>query len=580
MAIKSQAKTFIDVFVDTTATGIGGILLIFIVNGLNFSVRAVCIMILVLICIWIYFAIRVRKEYVLAFQNTLGIPRQEPKKKDFRISDADVADGIRNTLQSGSVKQILFLLARIEESKDARLIQDAIPLLSHVSPKVREAALRCLAFHTDHTVAQQIEPLLKDPNEEVRSRAFSTLLAHTRHNRVHFIDDYLNDKDPAVSGAALVGLASEARDNPVMQRLFNLEQRLLEKINQTGLLQDTETEEANKILIARTIGNGKLVTYYPLLLNYMNDENPAVVKQAIRSAGNSQDPDFVKMLLGFLAKKSTRASAQKALAKYEPAEILPILTEVRGEKGTVQKILVRLPSIAETMDTQQAIDYLFGLVQRREPAVRLEAIKTLHKMKRKFPHLTISGKRVMPILMEEIDLYKNILAMSYAARHDESHEGEPEIMMARKELLELLERRSERVLEHIFWILGLTYPPGIILPLFKDLRHKDPQIRINTIELLDNILEPTLKKVVISIVETAIMETQSNEVLARLEIPLPTEYTCFESLIKGHDEALKMAALTLIKNLDDPQFAHLLHIAVADENSKVKTYAEKLLEKE
>jgi AAA family ATP:ADP antiporter len=35
MAIKSQAKTFIDIFVDTTATGIGGILLIFIVNGFH-----------------------------------------------------------------------------------------------------------------------------------------------------------------------------------------------------------------------------------------------------------------------------------------------------------------------------------------------------------------------------------------------------------------------------------------------------------------------------------------------------------------------------------------------------------------
>lgn len=580
MAIKTQAKTYIDVFVDTTATGIGGILLIFIINGLNFSVRAVCIMILVLICVWIYFAIRVRREYVFAFQDKLGIPRQERKKKDFLISDASVADGLRHTLRTGSVKQILFLLARIEESKDGRLIEDAIPLLSHVSPKVREAALRCLALHVDHTVAIQIEPLLKDPNEEVRSRAFSTLLTHTRQNRALFIDAHLNDADPAIREAALVGLACEARDNPVMQRRFNLEQRLLEKINQIGLLHDREAEDANKIIVARTIGNGKLKTYYPLLLNYMNDESPDVVNQAIRSAGNSQDRDFIKVLLGFLTQKSTRASAQKALAKYEPAEILPILIEVRGEKGTVQKILVRLPSIAETMNTQQAIDYLFGLVQHREPAVRLEAIKTLHKMKKKFPHLTINGKRVLPVLMEEIDLYKNSLAMSHAARRDEILLGDPEMRLASNELLKLLERRSERTLQRIFWILGLTYPPDMILPLFKDIRNEDPHIRINTIELLDNILEPALKKVVIPIVEIAMLEPQLEELFARLEIHLPTEDTYFESMIKGQDEALKMAALTLINKMNNPRFAHLLHIAVTDENSKVKTYAEKLLEKQ
>jgi len=580
MAIKSHAKTYIDVFVDTTATGIGGILLIFIVNGLNFSVRAVCIMILVLICIWIYFAIRVRKEYIFAFQDKLGIPRPESKKKDFRISDATVAEGIRHTLQTGSVKQILFLLSRIEETKDVRFIQNAIPLLSHMSPKVREAALRCLALYSDHTITIQIEPLLRDPHEEVRSRAFSTLLAHTRLNRVHFIDAHLNDADPAISEAALVGLASEARDNLLMQRRFNLEQRLLEKINQIGLLNDPQLEEANKIVVARTIGNGKLKTYYPLLLNYMNDESPAVVKQAIRSAGNSQDPDFVNVLLGFLTKKSTRSSAQKALAKYEPAEILPILIRVRGEKGTVQKILVRLPSIAETMDTQQAIDYLFGLVQHDEPAVRLEAIKTLHKMKKKFPHLTINGKRVMPVLMEEIALYKNSLAMSHAAHRDEDLHGDPETSLARKALLKLLERRSERTLERIFWILGLTYPPGIILPLFKDIRNEDPHIRINTIELLDNILEPALKKVVIPIVEIAMLEPQLEDLFARLEIHIPAEYNYFESMITGQDEALKMAALTLINKMKNPRFAHLLHIAVADENNKVKAYAEKLLEKE
>jgi hypothetical protein len=42
VGIKNKVKTFIDVFVDTTATGIGGIILIFLINGLNLSIQAVC----------------------------------------------------------------------------------------------------------------------------------------------------------------------------------------------------------------------------------------------------------------------------------------------------------------------------------------------------------------------------------------------------------------------------------------------------------------------------------------------------------------------------------------------------------
>ena len=130
MAIKSHAKTFIDIFVDTTATGVGGIMLIFLINGFNLSVRAVCIMILLLLCLWIYFAVRVRKEYIKAFEEKISFNRQRLRRKVFKHSDASVVEGIRRTLQSGSNKQILFLLATIEENKDPGLMNDAIPKAS------------------------------------------------------------------------------------------------------------------------------------------------------------------------------------------------------------------------------------------------------------------------------------------------------------------------------------------------------------------------------------------------------------------------------------------------------------------
>ncbi len=581
MGIKSRVKTFIDVFVDTTATGLAGIVLIFLINGFNLSVRAVCIMILALICVWIYLVVRVRKEYVLAFHDKLGLSRQEHKKEEPRISQTSVVDGMRRTLQSGSTQSVLFLLDRIEESKDLRLMQSVIPLLKHDSTAVRQSALRCLYYHTDHTIIKQIKPLLKDPDDEVRSRAFSCILAHTRQNRVRFIKDSLNDKDPVISGAAMVGLATEARDNPAMQRLFNLEQRIHDKVNHINRIQDPEDKEANKILVTRAIGYGKLESHYPLLTEYMRDENPAIVKQAMIAAGNSRESDFVKLLLTFLPDESTRSTAQKALSKYDPAEILPILADLSRERGVPHEILIQLPALAETMDTQQAIDYLFELEQHHNPAVKLKALEALHKIKAVFPHLTISGKRVLPILMEEAGLYRDTLALSYTAQRLRKNQDEdPKISTARKALIDLLERRLDNTLERIFWVLGLNYPPGIILPLYKDLHHIDPGIRISTVELLDNILEPALKKVVIPIVETAILDTLSDDVLTRLELAIPTEISCFESLLKSEDDLLKLAVLTLIEALDDPEFAPLVQMAAGDEHDKVRMLAEGMLKVE
>ncbi|MBK9980895.1 MAG: hypothetical protein IPP15_00480 [Saprospiraceae bacterium] len=579
MAIKSQAKTYIDVFVDTTATGIGGIMLIFLVNGLNLSIRAVCIMVLVLISLWIFLAVRVRREYVLAFQQRLGLLPHMRNENDLVLSKTSVASGMRTTLQSGSTEQILFVLHTIEENKDLRLMNDVIPLLAHESPKVRHAALNCLYYHTDHSITKLIEPLLKDPDDIVRSRAFSSLLAHTRQNREKFINDYLKDPDPAISGAALVGLATETRDNIEMQREFLLEERLLENISRSGNTGLPEDMIASKLIVTRAIGYGKITSFYPILNQYLKDENPAVMKQAILAAGNTQDPVYISVLLGFLPDKISEQTAKKALAKYNPSALLPVLYEVSNDKTTPYEILIKLPSLAQTMDTQQAVDFLFNLLVHPHPStLKIEVLEVLHSLKEKFPHLTISNKRIMSFLMQETGLYKDTLALSYAAQQSRKNLNEaPDITSARNELIDLLERKLDHNLKRIFWIVGLHYPPGMILPLYEDLRHQDQNIRISTVELLDNILEPAYKKVVISLVESAMQNNLSSHDLERLDLDVPTEYSSYESLLKGEDDKVKLVVLKIIESLKDPVLDPLIHMAANDEHQQVKAYAEKLV---
>ncbi len=577
MAIKSQAKTYIDVFVDTTATGIGGIMLIFIVNGLDLSVRAVAILILVLISLWILFVIRVRNEYVLTFQRQLGLTPVETNEEALVLSKTSVLSGMRTTLQSGNVKQILFVLQRVEESKDLRLMPDIIPLLTHESPKVRHAALGCLYYHTDHSIVNKIEPLLKDPDDIVRSRAFACLLAHTRQNRVKFINDHLTDPDPAISGAALVGLATETSGNQIMQHQFLLEERLLENISKAGATKDPEEINTSKVILARSIGYGKIVSFYPMLNQLLKDEDPNVKRHAILGAGNTRDRAYIKTLLPFLIDESTRYTAQRALSKFMPTDLLPVLKEVSSDPDTPMDVLFQLPALAESMDTQQAIDFLFGLLVQQHPShFKLQVLEVLHKLKEKFPHLTISGKKVTSFLIYEADLYKDTLALSYAAQHNHQNQHEdPAIETARKELIVLLETKLDNILKRIFWILGLNFPPGMITPLFEDLRHQDQNIRITTVELLDNILEPAYKKVVLSIVETAMLNSLSHDDLSRLELRIPTAYSSYESLLNVRDENVKLAVLKLILALKDPSLEPLLAHAAEDENPRIKAFMEK-----
>jgi ATP:ADP antiporter, AAA family len=331
-------------------------------------------------------------------------------------------------------------------------------------------------------------------------------------------------------------------------------------------------------MIARTIGYGKLTRFYPVLEDYMKDPNPAVAKQAILSAGSSQDQGFVKILLSFLPNKSTRSAAKKALSRYEPSELLPILEDVSHASETKTDLLIQLPSLAESMETQQAVDYLFALVQHDDSIVKMEALESLHMIKARFPHLTIGWKRLIPIINEDVERYKDTLVLSYTSQHNlKRYQDDPKVSQALNELIELLERRRSNILEHIFWVIGLAYPPNAILPLFLELHDEDPAIRMNTVELLDNILEPALKKIVIPIIETAALETMSDEVMTMLDLKILTKLSSFERLLKGDDDLVKLAVLSLIEAIAKEKYTPLLHLAAKDDHPKISILAKKIL---
>src|SRR5690606_2191590 len=102
-------------------------------------------------------------------------------------------------------------------------------------------------------------------------------------------------------------------------------------------------------------------------------------------------------------------------------------------------------------------------------------------------------------------------------------------------LIKLLEGRLDRNLERIFRLLGLKYPPDDIFIIYKSIQSKQSEMRNDALEYLDNLLEPNLKKVLIPLVETAMMDTFSEKAIRHLKLRIPGEYECFKSLLQGKD---------------------------------------------
>ena len=178
--------------------------------------------------------------------------------------------------------------------------------------------------------------------------------------------------------------------------------------------------------------------------------------------------------------------------------------------------------------------------------------------------------------MNETNLYQDTLSVLYSQVKIDAENSKPEeeeTIEARKGLTRLLEKRLDKNLERIFRLLGLNYPNEDIFIIYKGIHSQKPDMRTNALEFLDNLLEPSLKKVLIPLVETSMLEAITEDAIKNLNIKIPEEYQCFRLLLNGNDNRLKLAVLYLLEQLKDKQFLPLVQEHKNSNNSKVRQFA-------
>ncbi len=555
--IKSQTKSFIDVFVDMTATGIGGILLIVLVNGFDLSVRAVSVLTIIILAIWFWVAINIRKEYINSFKRKLSQADKQKIKPAPDLNNVSVLNGLKKALQTGTENQIVYVLKKVTEIQDDRLFGEVHKFLTHDSPKVKIQALECIYFLNKTVDTDQLNGLMTDPNLEVRYKAFSQLLHQTKVDRISLINRYLLDENPLISSAALLGLSEESRNNPEMKRMLKLEQHINDKLDYAAIAENINEGILYKKIAIRAAGLANINSFYPLIQSGLEDENIEIINEAIQAAGNTMNGTFLLPLVSKLTLKKTRSQAQSALKNFGPA-IIPELKAIALDPNTKAEISTQIPGVLGRIDLQIAVDTLHHFLDIEDVNLRLEALRALNIIQRDFPHRNIRKDRIIDRIIDETKLYKEILATLYLQNQKVKEEEDSMIHDARKNLINHLENRIDGTLERMFRLLGLRYPPDDVIPAYEGILSVNPSVRLNSVEFLDNLLEPALKKALLPIAESAILERYSSEVVENLNLKVKDELKCLEALLKGRDPRLKLSVLDLIEAIDEADYYNII----------------------
>lgn len=583
--VKNQTKTFIDVFVDSAATGISGLILIFLVKGLSLPPFTISLMIIVLILGWIYLAYLVRGEYLHSFKLKIDKAKGEgvSPKKQIDLSSESAIGGLSKVLEHGTEKQILFVLSKIRELNNERFFEPVRRLLQHPSPEVQAETIATLYFFKKQPLTEEIKPLIHSPSQRVKIQAFEYLIQHAPQQRLTLMNEYLRDENYHVRGAALITLARDTRDNPRMKAAFGLKERIQDLLEELPLIKNPEREHFEKITLLESIGYANIPDLYERIFPFFSDKNPEVVQHAILAASKTLSPVFIERLARFLTTEHYRDAAVEALVHYDKA-IIGELRKLAMTPGTPIEMLRAFPLVVKKIGSQQSVNFLIELFDFDDKALQQAALRGLNSLRNNYPYLKFDKKEIVRRILREARLYQETLSALHAQlyirltrKSEPVTEREKEQLEARMGLIHLMEQRLDRNLERIFRLLGLNYPSEDILAIYEGLRSDKDDLRLNALEFLDNLLEPNLKRAVIPIIETAMLETISEEATKTMNLKIPSEYDCFKLLLRGKDVRIKLAVLYLIGQLGDRRFLPLVEESLESGQEKVRDFAQGVL---
>ncbi|MDX1476461.1 MAG: Npt1/Npt2 family nucleotide transporter [Saprospiraceae bacterium] len=551
LEVKKQTKTFIDVVVDSIATGIGGLILIFLVRGFDLSTPVISLIIMALVACWLYFVLRVRTSYLQTFRlNLERVAADDAEEPD--LSHVSIVEDLRQVLEAGALERVLFVLRKLKTRPDERLAEPIHRLLQHPAPEVVEEAVRNLYFLRQHDYREDIRPLMHHPDPRVRVAATNYMLRFEEEDTHAFIKEQLSAPDHAIRLTALISLAEESRDNLLLKQRYELRRHLDNAYHAMRKIEDPQRLQAHKVALLKAMGYSKMADYFPVIESMMLDPEPEVARAAMRAAGETAHPHFLPVLLQALGDEAMHVQAEQALIGYGPA-VISTLELYLNQPDAQQAVIRHFPDVVEHLPRQAAVDLLFTLLQHKHYEVRLNALRSLNTMRVRYGHLNFHIKEMLPYLRKEAGLYHDTLSILYVQRQAMA-EGQPsvidELIRKRREaLIALLQVRLDACLERIFRLIGLKYPPDDVISIYENLSSQKPDVQANALEYLDNLLDQGLKKVLIPLVETALLDALSEDALRSLKLRIPDEEECYRLLLDREDKELSKAVQALMDAL-------------------------------
>ena len=538
---RSRVKNAIEIVVSGVADALGAVCLglatlgFFALPGLGFDLRGIAALNACLIGGWMAVSWRLRSGYVQTIHESIHKHRIDSERLPAGGVDLSAATVLSGKLGANDPTEVRYALELIEAQQSRTWHPALRGLLTHVDPEIRRRALSLLSAGRDKEIADQAPRLLRDPDVGVRTEALLYLSREVGLDPLRQIEELGDVEGFSIRAGTAAFLAAPG---PAQ----NLEAaRLMLEAMVDNRAPDGERDRLEAAKLLGVVPERML----DLLGRLVEDEDPNVARQAIRSARAAAREELVPSLLVALGRTELVDDAAGALARLGDA-IVPAMAKALTSADVPMDTRREIPSVLLRIGTPDAEQVLVEGLLQADGTLRHRVIASLNKLKVLHPDVRVESGVIEVLLAAEI------------AGHYRSYQVMGPLRNRLKEddsVLEAMRHAMEQELERIFRLMALLFPQTGLHDAYVGLRSSNPIVRANALEFLDSTLKPELRQVLVPLLDSTVT-TEERVALADRFVgaPLETPEQAVATMLESEDVWLRSCGIYAIGALRLPGF--------------------------
>lgn len=488
--IMSRLKTVVDVFIQRLAKGMGSLLILALTVWWAFGFQVLSYVAILLATAWLACAVLLRKEYRKQLVNFLTHGDLSAETRPVRRLDRTTVDELLAVIESGDEIRGLYALHHLHGTKDRHVLDALRKLVQEGRPQLQTRALWALGELGDSSVVREAERLLHADSFETQIGAFHYLCRCRPLDLLATVKQVLAKDDPRLPAAAIVCFASSGSPE---------ELQMSRKMIETVLADQGANRVAMRAHLALALRHVRAPSpLHSYLRPLLQDSSEEVVRAALMTVRIVLPRELVSLVVEKLTDAQLRQEALDTL-RVHGNKILGTLRDYLDDPAIPLEVRCALPQVfAEVATEKAAADLLDGLPQP-DPRLRHCVVKALNEIRDRNPQFEFDSTGLERLLMEELKAAYQVLRQQHLrASADVQGDGEQIALRAR------LGDEYDQSVERVLGLLGLLFPQQDVLTAYRGLHSPSPQLRANAIELLDTLLPPRLKTLVLALVDEEI----------------------------------------------------------------------------